>query len=96
MGTTAAHGEPPPRSSAVDDNEILNRINALVEEEDDLRERRAEKPLDARDHARIEQIEIALDQCWDLLRQRRARREFADDPQKAEVRDPQTVEQYRQ
>lgn len=80
----------------MDDNEILNRITSLVEEEDGLRDRPDDRPLTSEERARVEQIEVALDQCWDLLRQRRARREFADDPDKANVRDAETVEQYRQ
>ena len=84
------------RSSAVDDNEILSRISSLVEEEDRLRDRPVDRPLSGEERARVEQIEVALDQCWDLLRQRRARREFAEDPDAAQVRDPETVEQYRQ
>lgn len=78
------------------DQEILTEITALVEEEDHLRRRHAEEPLGAQDRERIERIEIALDQCWDLLRQRRARREFHEDPDQATVRDEQIVERYRQ
>ena len=44
----------------------------------------------------MKKLEVALDQCWDLLRQRRARREFGEDPSTAEVRPPDVVEQYRQ
>jgi hypothetical protein len=80
----------------MDDQQILSQITALVEEEDHLRRRHAEEPLADDDRARIERIEIALDQCWDLLRQRRARREFDEDPDGAEVRDVSTVEHYRQ
>lgn len=80
----------------MDDQEILSRITALVEEEDDLRRRHVEEPLDEDERARIERIETALDQCWDLLRQRRARREFDRDPDDAAVRDRAIVERYRQ
>ena len=80
----------------MDDHDILTRITALVAEEDDLRGRHEEAALDATERARIAQIEVALDQCWDLLRQRRARREFAADPDAAAVRDADTVERYRQ
>ena len=72
------------------DKTILDHITDLVHEEQKLRE--ASKPVDP---ARIRDIEQQLDQCWDLLRQRRARREFGEDPEQAEVRDPQTVENYR-
>ena len=47
-------------------------------------------------HARMRDIEVRLDQCWDLLRQRRARREFNLNPEEAKVRDPNTVEHYQQ
>lgn len=80
----------------MDDEEILLRITALVDEEDDLRRRHVEEPLDEDERARIERIETALDQCWDLLRQRRARREFDRDPEDAAVRDSTIVEHYRQ
>jgi len=72
------------------DKSILDHITELVHEEQKLRE-----GAKAVDPARIRDIEHQLDQCWDLLRQRRARREFGEDPDQAEVRDPQTVENYR-
>ena len=84
------------KAGHVDDQQILEQITALVDEEDDLRRRHAESRLDDGERARIEQIEVALDRCWDLLRQRRARREFSADPDGAEVRDAQTVERYQQ
>lgn len=80
----------------MDDQQILSRITALVEEEESLRARHTEERLDAEERARVERIEIALDQCWDLLRQRRARREFDDDPDAAAARDIETVERYQQ
>lgn len=80
----------------MDDQQILSEITALVEEEDTLRRRHADAPLDDAGRARVEQIEIALDQCWDLLRQRRARREFDRDPDAATVRGVETVERYQQ
>jgi len=80
----------------VDDQQILSQITALVEEEDALRHRHADEPIDDAERARVEQIEIALDQCWDLLRQRRARREFDGDPDGATVRGVETVERYQQ
>ena len=73
------------------DKSILDHITDLVHEEHKLRN----DATKAVDPARIRDIEHQLDQCWDLLRQRRARREFGDDPEQAEVRDPQTVENYR-
>lgn len=80
----------------MDDQQILSRITALVEEEEALRARHRDEPLAEEERTRVDRIEIALDQCWDLLRQRRARREFADDPATAAVRDVETVERYQQ
>jgi Protein of unknown function (DUF2630) len=73
------------------DKTILDHITDLVHEEQRLRTE-GSKTVDP---ARIRDLEQQLDQCWDLLRQRRARREFGEDPGQAEVRDPQTVENYR-
>ena len=73
------------------DEDILHRIRNLVEEEHELREHGA-----APDPARLAHLEESLDQCWDLLRQRRAKREFHDDPQAASPRDVGTVEHYLQ
>jgi len=80
----------------MNDDEILLRINALVDEENQLRSQPDEVRLSEEERARVEQIEVALDQCWDLLRQRRARREFNEDPDAADVRAAQTVEHYQQ
>jgi hypothetical protein len=76
------------------DQEILSQINALVAEEDRLRGQG--HGLDDQERARLEQLEVALDQCWDLLRQRRARREFGEAPDLAEPRPPEVVESYDQ
>jgi hypothetical protein len=78
----------------VDDQQILGRVHELVAEEHQLRERG--NGLGAEDRERLAQLERDLDQCWDLLRQRRARREFAADPDEAEVRDARVVEKYQQ
>lgn len=78
----------------MDEQDIIGRIHALVEEEDRLRE--PGERIGDDDRQRIEQIEVALDQCWDLLRQRRARRELGEDPQSATARDADTVEGYIQ
>lgn len=80
----------------MDDRDILSEISALVEEEERLRRHPDDEPITADDRARVEQIEVALDQCWDLLRQRRARREFGEDPDRSVVRDSDTVEHYMQ
>jgi hypothetical protein len=73
------------------DEDILARINALVDEETVLREH--ETPDDVE---RLATIEVALDQCWDLLRQRRALREFGRDPADAKLRKSEVVENYEQ
>ena len=77
------------------DEDILSHINALVDEEHALRSK-TEHPLSDAEIERQRQIEVALDQCWDLLRQRRARREYGEDPDQADVRPPNIVENYRQ
>jgi Protein of unknown function (DUF2630) len=73
------------------DKTILAHIGELIEEENRLKNAPA-APADA--HARIRHLEEQLDQCWDLLRQRRAKREFGEDPDGAKVRDVNTVEGY--
>lgn len=80
----------------MDDQQILSRISALVQEEEVLRTRHVDEPLTAGERARVEWIEVELDQCWDLLRQRRARREFDQNPDGARVRTIDTVEHYHQ
>ena len=80
----------------MDDAEILSRIHALVDEEHQLEEGHVGEGLTADEQSRLKEVEVALDQCWDLLRQRRARRNAGLDPDEAEVRDEGTVEGYRQ
>lgn len=78
----------------MDDSQILQRINALMDEEHKLRSGTdADAPAD---ETRLTHLEETLDQCWDLLRQRRARREFGESTDGAEVRDARTVEGYQQ
>jgi hypothetical protein len=76
----------------VSDEGILQRIQTLVDEEHDLL--REGDGADRRE--RLGSLQVELDQCWDLLRQRRARREFGDDPDEAAVRPPEVVESYEQ
>ncbi|HEY2869000.1 MAG TPA: DUF2630 family protein, partial [Gaiellales bacterium] len=59
-------------------------------------ERESHGRLESGDHARLEEIRVSLDRCWDLLRQRRAKREFGLDPDEAKARSADTVEHYRQ
>ena len=77
----------------VEDQPVLNHIQHLVEEEHRLHEQRAHPKADRK---RLAQVQVELDQCWDLLRQRRALRDVGLDPDEAEVRPPQVVENYEQ
>ena len=80
-----------------DDNPLFSRIDELVAEEHELRTKHASGKInDTDEHARLRALEVELDQCWDLLRQRRARREFGSDPDAAEARPPEVVERYEQ
>lgn len=76
----------------MNDKTIGHHIEDLVREEHHLRDTVGAPGANS---ARLREIEQQLDQCWDLLRQRRARREFGDDPASAEVRDVNTVERYK-
>ncbi len=80
----------------MDDSRIHARIEELVAEEHELWQRESAGDAGAEDKRRLEQIGVSLDQCWDLLRQRRARREAGQDPEAAEVRSPEVVERYEQ
>ena len=82
------------------DESITARIEGLVAEEHELRRR---EQVDSEDTGRLEEdqerlrsLQVELDRCWDLLRQRRARKEFGQDPEEAHVRDADTVERYLQ
>ena len=75
------------------DHSILKKIEGLVHEEQHLY---GKGELADHDQVRLEAIKIELDQCWDLLRQREARREFGQDPNDAKVRPPSVVERYKQ
>jgi hypothetical protein len=79
------------------DTELIARIGELVDEEHRLeRELAGQETADPDVQQRVADLEVALDQCWDLLRQRRARRSAGIDPDDASVRDAGTVEGYRQ
>ena len=80
----------------MDDRQLMNRIGALVEEEHTLERQATGDGLDDRQQARLHEVEVQLDQCWDLLRQRRARRDAGQDPDSAQVRPEGTVEGYLQ
>ena len=82
------------------DESIAARIEQLVSEEHDLRNREQEERRDpgalAGDKERLDAVQVELDRCWDLLRQRRALRSAGGDPDSAALRDADTVEHYRQ
>lgn len=80
----------------MEDREIHDRIEQLVAEEQELYRRGAEGGLSDDEHRRLQTLEVRLDQCWDLLRQRRALREAGYDASSAHVRDPGVVEGYEQ
>ena len=81
----------------MEDVAILKHITELVEEEHELTNLgEQEGGLDDEQHARLKALEVSLDQCWDLLRQRRARRAAGLNPDEAQPRDPEIVEHYLQ
>jgi len=81
----------------MNDPEILQHIGKLVDEEHALyRQGEDQGPLGAAERERLHQLKIALDQCWDLLDQRRGLRDAGRNPNDARLRDPATVERYQQ
>ena len=80
----------------MDDRQLLGRIGDLVEEEHRLEREATATGLDEEQQDRLRDLEVQLDQCWDLLRQRRARRDAGLDPDDARVRGEGTVEGYLQ
>ncbi len=78
------------------DAEVLERIRQLVDEEHKLETSHVGEELSPVEEARLREVEVALDQCWDLLRQRRARRASGQDPDEAAVRPEAVVEGYKQ
>ena len=84
-------------SEADAEKRILGRIQEMISQEKDLRDRLVENTIDQpTEHERLAQLETELDQCWDLLRQRRARRSAGQDPEGATVRPESVVEGYQQ
>jgi hypothetical protein len=78
-----------------DDKSLLTRIDELVAEEHELRTKHAAGEIsDADEKARLSKLEVELDQAWDLLRQRRAKREYGENPEDAQSRSAETVEGY--
>ena len=80
----------------MDDGQIHGRIEQLVSEEHDLWEKESSGHGTDADRLRLEQLKVSLDQCWDLLRQRRALRNAGFDPGEADVRPADVVERYEQ
>lgn len=80
----------------MDNEQIIGRIDELVAEERALRTRAVGAGLTDAEHARLGLLETQLDQCWDLLRRRRAQTEFGADPDAAQARSVSEVESYRQ
>jgi hypothetical protein len=78
----------------MDDQRVIERINEIAHEEHTLWERESKGELDERERQRLQELAVTLDQCWDLLHQRRARRAAGQDPDQASVRDARTVEGY--
>ena len=78
----------------MDDEDVINRINELAHEEHALFEKESQKGVSAEEKERLKWLEVRLDQCWDLLHQRRALRSAGRDPNEAKARDEQTVEGY--
>ncbi|MFL6047032.1 MAG: DUF2630 family protein [Propionibacteriaceae bacterium] len=81
----------------MDDSDILARIREMVDAEHELRRKMQDDPGEIPDAAQqLRNLEESLDQCWDLLRQRRAHREFAQNPDDSQPRPPEQVERYLQ
>jgi len=78
----------------MDDEQVIARINEIAHEEHELWEREGRGEISAPEQERLQDLGVTLDQCWDLLHQRRARRSAGLDPDDASVRDPGTVEGY--
>ena len=83
-------------NSGVDDPQIHGAIDDMVAEEHRLWEREAAGEATDADRQRLEALGVSLDQCWDLLRQRRARRDAGQSPEGAELRSSEVVERYEQ
>lgn len=80
----------------MDDSSIRDRIEGLLADERRLEQEAAGKGPDDERHAKLQELKVELDRCWDLLRQREAREEFKLDPDDASERDADTVEGYEQ
>lgn len=89
------HGSAGQTGRVAKDQDILDQVNKLVAEEQELRSKLQQGDIDeSEENRRLRAVEVQLDQCWDLLRQRRALRETGGDPREAHVRPPDEVEGY--
>lgn len=79
----------------MEDQRIIEQINHLAHEEHQLFEKEARGQVSDAERERLKRLAVTLDQCWDLLHQRRARRSAGLDPEAAAVRDERTVEGYQ-
>ena len=80
----------------MEDPQVHGTIDDLVSEEHELWQRESDGNATDDDRRRLQVVKVSLDQCWDLLRQRRARRDAGLDPEQAELRRPEVVENYEQ
>lgn len=78
----------------MNDNAIHQHIEELVKEEEALYARGDDTPLTTQQRKRLDELNVQLDRYYDLLNQRRAKREFGEDPNRAHIRSAQTVENY--
>ena len=78
------------------DQELIREIDELVDEERQLHEHGVGRGLTPEEQQRLTQVEVRIDQLWDLLRRRRAKRRGGGDPDQEQLRDPDTVEHYQQ
>ena len=78
----------------MDDQQVIDRINEIAHEEHALWEKEGRGEITVAEQQRLRELSVSLDQCYDLLHQRRARRTAGQNPDDAEVRDPGTVEGY--
>jgi hypothetical protein len=93
---SAYRGVPATRRRTMDDRDVLAQIERLLAEEHRLEQSHVGEGRAGQESERLRDLAARLDQCWDLLRQRRARRAAGLDPEDAEVRSQTTVEGYRQ
>jgi hypothetical protein len=78
----------------MDDQQVIERINEIAHEEHQLWEREGRGEITEAERERLRELAVTLDQCWDLLHQRRARSSAGQDPDDTTIRDARTVEGY--